>query len=211
MEKLIQQVNFYQPIFQKVREPFNVAVMGGILVAAAVIMAAATAYVIYQKHVLEHRITSLQNEQQHLQNQVYVIREKLKPRTTNRLLVTKKDSLNDDLASAHRLSHLLSSNIDEQTGSYSAYFRGLAESSLDGLWLKSLHINQGGESLKISGHAIRPELVPRLLQRLKKQQVFDGHSFENVLMARPKEDGLQKAIMFELETVSFSEESQDAG
>lgn len=211
MDKLIQQINLYQPAFQKKHEPFNVAVMGGILAIAAIFMAAATAYIAYQGYDLEQRITSLQNDKQQLRSQVDAVKQKLEPRQTNRLLISKKDSLNDDLASAQRLSRMLTSNIDEQTASYSAYFRGLAESSLDGLWLKSLSINKGGESLKLSGHAVKPELVPRLLQRLKKQEVFDGYSFENVLMTRPREQGLQKAIMFELETVSTDEESQDAG
>ena len=211
MDKLIQQVNLYQPIFKQQRQPFSAGVMAVNIGIAALLMLAATLYAMYQLHDLEKGTVALEQQKQQLQLQLDAVKARLKPRKLNQLLVAQKDKMATDLKDARRLSRLLASEIEDQGRPYSVYFRGLAESSIDGLWLEQLKISQGGELLSLSGSALRPELVPRLLQSLKDKEAFAGHSFGEVQMLRNKDAALDHAVKFELKTQSAAGEQADAG
>lgn len=211
MDKLIQQVNLYQPIFRRQRLPFSAGVMGINIGIAALLMLAATLFAMYQLHELQQGTDTLEEKKQQLQVQLDAVREKLKPRKLNHLLLAQKGRLDSDLADARRLSRLLANEIEEQGRPYSVYFRGLAESSIEGLWLEQLKISQGGGLLSLSGAALKPELVPRLLQALKNKDAFEGHSFGEVRMLRHKDASVDRAVKFHLKTKSAAEEQADAG
>ncbi len=211
MDKLIQQVNLYQPVFRRKREPFSAGVMSVIISIAAAFLLMATFFSLYQVQEMKQRADLVEQKNRDMLEKLEELREKLQPREVNRLLVAQKDNLEIDLRDARRLSRMLDFEMQENMPPYSAYFRGLAETSVEGLWLKQLQISQDGEFLSLSGHTLKPELVPRLLQLLKNKPVFDGHSFGEVQMTREQDNGLDRAVMFHLQTISTSEEQANAG
>ena len=211
MDKLIQQVNLYQPIFRPKREPFSAGVMGGILLIAAAVMLLATLFSMYQVEEVNQRVQLIDQKNQHMLAKLEEVKEQLQPKEVNQLLIARRDKLSGDLRDARRLSRLLDLEIQDEGQPYSAYFRGLAESPVEGLWLKQLKISEGGDFLSLSGHTLKPELVPRLLQLLKNKAVFNGHTFGEVKMTREQEEGLNLPVQFHMQTLSSSEEAVDAG
>lgn len=211
MDKLIQQVNFYQPIFRREKKPFSavtVAINTGI---AVFLMLLASLYSIYQLNEIQQRVDVLEQRKQTLVSQLDELKKTLKPRTANHLLTSKKEKLAGDLRDARRLFRLLDAEVSDVDQLYSAYFRGLAEVGVNGLWLKDLEISQGGEFLSLSGQTLKPELVPRLLQSLQNKAVFAGHSFGKVQMNRESNEEFERAILFHLETLKAEEVKNDAG
>ena len=211
MDKLIQQVNLYQPIFRRQRPPFSAGVMASYIAIAAGMLLLVTLFSVFQLNELQDSTNALDEKRQQLQTQLDAVKAKLKPREPNHLLESQKDRLAADLRNARRLFRLLSHEMEDQGKPYSAFFRGLAESSVEGLWLKQLGISKGGQALSLSGHTLKPELVPRLLQALKKQPVFDGHSFGKVQMNRSAGAGNDEGVMFHLQTSDVEGGQADAG
>ena len=95
------------------------------------------------------------------------------------------------------------------SGGFSAYFSGLARNTLDGLWFNNVAVSAGGEEMLLRGQATEPELVPRLLQTLAKEQVFAGRTFRKVSFER-KELDAGAVVDFELRSAQ-TEEVDDAG
>lgn len=210
MEKLIQQVNFYQPIFQRKKKPFGASVIAVYVGIAVAIMLITTGYGYYQLSGLQTVADQLSTQEQELKQQVESARNSLKPRRPNHLLEARKEKLSLSLGDARRLSRLLDQAVSQEQPQYSAYFRGLAESTINGLWLDSLMIANGGEALRLSGRTLKPELVPRLLQNLQGKTIFDGHSFDNVRLLREQKEGVENSVQFFLDT-TVDEEIADAG
>lgn len=209
MDQLIQQVNFYQPLFHKKRESFSSGVITGIISVAALIMLLVTVYTFVQLEELKDRADLIEQKKRHMQVQLEELKEKLKPREENQLLLAERDNLAGDLRDARRQFRLLDQEIKHDGQHYSAYFRGLAESSVEGLWLKQLRISQGGNYLSLSGETLKPELVPRLLKLLKNKPVFVGHGFADVQMSRGMSTGTEDPVLFQLQTVSSQEPSDE--
>lgn len=207
----MQQVNLYQPMFRRVNKPFSASTLLLIIGVAAGIMMLVSVYGYVQLNELQHKVDVAEQKKNSLQTQLTGVKEKLKPRTANQLLLGQKEKLDGDLRNARRLQRLLEAEIATDNKAYSAYFRGLAEVQVDGLWLKQLQISKGGSHLSLSGQSLKPELLPLLLQALRDKPVFSGQSFGKVRMQRHEGEGMERSLLFQLETQEITGEQPDAG
>ncbi len=81
---------------------------------------------------------------------------------------------------------------------FSNYLEGLARNPVEGLWLEVIEISERGQGLLLSGVALQPYLVPRLLDALRKEPAFEGKEFKGFEMQSPTQD--QVGIKFSLQT-----------
>lgn len=87
-----------------------------------------------------------------------------------------------------RLLQLLATHeLGNRTG-FSEHAAGLARQRVNGLWLRSVHIGEGGDDIALAGSALQPELVPRFLQALGDEAVFAGRAFASLRIERSKDD-----------------------
>lgn len=214
MERLIQQVNFYQPFLRPQKKPFSVMTMSVMTGIALLLMLLFWGYGYYQVTSLQDDIEQLQARQQAMKNQLEQTRASLAPRENSPLLAARQLRLEKDLQDARRLVSLLHSLTQRETHAYSAFFRGFAENTVPGLWLQQVHVSAAGQALSFAGETVQPELLPRLLQRLSGQAVFRGHHFNQVIMSRGDSDEDQR-VRFELNSTrnphNPGREQNDAG
>ena len=199
MARLIQQINLYHPEFRHELPQFHAAQMllAGVVVAFALM--ALTAYAYVDNWQLEKQLAEIQQQKQQKASELQEIKSKLKSIRPNRLLEAKKERLIKELKEAKTLSLLMSSEIERPAHPYSRYFRALAESTVNGLWLEQLQIGQYGRQIKIAGYSYAPENVPILLQVLKANEVFAGRTFEQVEMTRKQ--GTDESVHFSMLTL----------
>src|SRR5258708_16732110 len=69
-------------------------------------------------------------------------------------------------------------------GGYSEYLRAFARQTVQGLWLTSIQIAEGGGQLTMSGRALQADLVPVLIGRLKQESVLRGRPLEALAITR---------------------------
>ncbi len=87
-----------------------------------------------------------------------------------------------DLTERRRTQRALALTLaaEQQQQALSRALTGLAQSTLDGLWLSEIHIMPHGLHLK--GQATDAVLLPRYIQALSQQDRFSGHSFDAITM-----------------------------
>lgn len=124
--------------------------------------------------------------------------------------------LQAELERLHRVKNGLNTNLvaiashaGARSSGFSAYFSGLARNTVDGLWFSNVAVSAGGKEMLLKGHAIEPELVPRLLQTLSAEQAFAGRTFRKVSFERQVSDA-GSVVDFELRSAQ-SEGVDDAG
>lgn len=74
---------------------------------------------------------------------------------------------------------------------FSTYLEGLARQPVPGLWLTRINLERGGEHIGLQGLSGNPEHVPRLLQNLAIEPVYQGSKFDVLeLNSNNQADGL---------------------
>jgi len=210
MENLVQQVNFYHLSLKQKKTSFSaktMLMMAGIAVLALVVISAIS---VFQTRDIENKLQAQMAEKNDLKDSLEQAKVNLKPREKSQLLTAKKSRIEKNLKDARRLSAIIRSEADKNNKRYSDYFRGLAQTTIQGLWLRQITISDGSNAFGLSGNTLKPELVPRLLQKLSDLTVFQGTSFNKVLFKRDAEKP-ETGVSFELTTSKQEEDSADAG
>jgi len=210
MENLVQQVNFYHLSLKPKKTSFSaktMLMMSGVVVVALVVISAIS---VIQTKNIESKLQAQKAEKNDLNDSLEQAKTKLKPPEKSQLLSAKKSRVETELKDARRLSAIIRSEADKNNKLYSDYFRGLAQTTIQGLWLRQITISDGSNAVGLSGNTIKPELVPRLLQQLSDLAVFQGTNFNKVLFKRDM-DNPETGISFELTTSKQEEDSADAG
>jgi hypothetical protein len=101
------------------------------------------------------------------------------------------------------LLRLLSSQSLGNARGFSPYLTALARRRVDGVWLSEIQVMQGGRELRLAGSTLEPELVPRLLQRLREEAPFAGTTFRRLRVERAPDDAGR--IDFQLDTEGEAE------
>jgi Tfp pilus assembly protein PilN len=135
--------------------------------------------------------------------QLEAARSRLAPRAPDPFLQAEQARLQVALAQVRTTRRLLKAHEAGAGGGFAGIFAGLARNTVDGLWLRRIDLQAGGVGLSLSGSATEPALVPRLLQRLAHEPLFEGRSFREVEFTRVDPAG--RVIDFELRSALAGE------
>lgn len=188
-----QQINLFNPIFLKQEKHFSAMTM---LQALAIILLCGILLTIYTAY----QLSSLKNEAQHTaaqlqltQNQLAKVTAEYGPKQKDVKLEEKMQRMAADVESLQRVSTVLKKGEFGNTDGYADYMSAFARQIINGVWLTGFTIQGAGNDLSIQGGALRPELVPAYLSRLKSEAVMQGASFATLEMSLPKAPADQAA------------------
>lgn len=196
---MTQTINFYQPEFHRSHDYKKWALRGGIGLAVALL--------IVINLVQQASMTRLSAERQQKQDQLasrkllhQTLETQLQPKQQSPVVLAQLESSRQANQSRLKALNFLSHRETDNMIGFSFLLDGLGRQrdKIEGIWLKKIHIDDGGYHLSLDGYSHRAELLPQLVQTLSKEEILRGHEFRHVKISRSAE---HKQIMdFELDT-----------
>ncbi len=183
-----QQINLYQPIFRREKKIFSSAAMLqlGLVVLLGLMAIYGNAYMKIQPVSSQLSNLQAQRDRMRAQNETLLAR---RVKTKSELLEQQVARLAIELEERRAVAAALASGTFGDTSGFGDYLEALARQHVEGTWITALSIGKGGASVDIAGKALFPELVPVYIQRLSREPVFSGTSFNVLKLARRADDG----------------------
>lgn len=172
-----QQINLLNPELLTIREWIDarmIAVLSGLL---ALLMLTIYGW-------SSHRVTQLAHEQQAASAQLASLKQQLDLSIKQHTVRAPSETLQKDVAMAEAalkdrqqvLAFIQGGTFGYAQG-FSGYMEAFARQSMKGLWLTGFTINDSVNQIKISGRALKPNLVPQYISGLGLEPVFKGREF----------------------------------
>ena len=189
MTAMVQEVNLYRFALEGERTQLPAAWIGkiGLAVAAGLLLVYAQAT--WQASGPAAQLGTVRTERKAIADQVAALQEHALPKTENPGIAAEVHRLRDVVAAQEELVQSLQQRSGGRDG-FSSHMSGLARRTVRGLWLSSIEITDGGRALALTGHALRPEAVPELLEGLRPEPAFVGLAFRTFRVEESDEAGV---------------------
>jgi len=193
-----QQINLYSPIFRKQRKIFSAAAMAKGVGLIVVVVTVLCYYIALQTSLLEIRAAESARQLKSDLERLKLQGAGQSPAERARLIAERRKVLEASLATRTQALSALDSGAVGRAEGYSAMLRALARLSMDGVWLTRIQFAAGGGELSLAGRAIRPELVPAYLERLRTDETLRRQEFTGLEITRPAADKGEPHVEFVL-------------
>lgn len=180
-----QQINLFNPIFLKQEKHFSAVTMVQALGLILVLGILVSAYAAYRLSGLQSEANFTAAQFQLTQNQLAKVTAEYGPKPKDPVLEAKVRYAESEAQALQRVSEILSKGEFGNTDGYANYLSAFARQIIDGVWLTGFGIQGAGNDISLQGSALRPELVPVYLSRLKSEPVLQGTSFATLEMTLP--------------------------
>jgi len=183
----MQQINLYQDEFRPRRE---VVTSGQVLIGLAALLAVLVLIGFWQgwrNSQLAAGVEALRQTVATREARVAELQQKVAQRKPDPRLVETVQKLERRVEIKRQVLAVLSGRSFGNTEGFVPQLTGLARQRIEGLWLTGLRLHAGGTRLDMTGNALKPELVPRYLQRLANEDVFAGTAFRTFRLDRSAE------------------------
>ena len=187
MNRVVQQVNLYQPIFRKEHVAFSVNLLMLVVLATSLCMTGIYGYAWWQNRQIQKLLTTVQARNTHLVQQAGGVDGQLTEPGIDQALESKIQLLIDKQKNRKNLLDKLSSQTEGNHVVFSDYLQGLGRQVLPGMWFRDINVSGGGALLELEGSVLQPELVPQLLKNLHEEPAFTGKVFRVVRLNRQDE------------------------
>lgn len=187
MNRVVQQVNLYQPIFRKEHVAFSVNMLLLVILAASLCMTGIYGYAWWQNQQIQKLLATVEARNAHLIKQAGGVDGQLAEPGTDRELEHRIRLLGDKQKNRKNLLDELSTQSGGNHVGFSDYLEGLGRQVLPGMWFRDIKVSGGGEMLELEGSVLEPELVPQLLRKLHDEPAFTGKAFRVVRLNRQDE------------------------
>jgi hypothetical protein len=179
-----QQINLFNPQFLAKKKYFSSVTMIQALGLLVLGMVAFYGFALWQDRTLARQTGESARAYEQQKQQFTKVTAELSPERREAQL--DQDLRNMDAAIALRRALLgeLGTGALARPAGYSEYLRAFARQTVQGLWLTSLQIAEGGDQLTVSGRALQADLVPVLIGRLKQESVLRGRPLEALAITR---------------------------
>ncbi len=181
---MIQQVNLYHPMFRKQEKVFSARTLLQSTLIILIGIVLFSAYAKWQVIALESELGNLEQQQTSRLQRIEKVSKQFPVKQKDVRLEASVREMQQESSTKQRLIQVLSTRSFGVTSGFSSHLEGLARQHLDGMWLKSISLTDGGSRLGLVGSTFQPELVPRYLQRLSAEEVFAGAEFRTFNMQR---------------------------
>ena len=184
-----QQINLYNAAFAPRRDLLSLsglATAWGMAVLVIVVAMLATGV---RTSNLEHNMVQESRTRAAAQAEMTRLATQLSSRKSDPQLAAELSRLEYGLASRKEVMNTLHAGVIGDMQGFSGYLEAFARQSFSGLWLTGLKVASAGQDVVLEGRAVRPDLVPGYLKRLKREEVMQGHSFAELEMRQPDANG----------------------
>lgn len=172
-----QQINLYNPLFRKQKKYFSAVTMlealGLILLGSLLFYG----YVGYRASLMEKRADEIVQSSKATQMRLEQAAAEFGVRKPSPLLAAEIARTDGQIQARRLIIEQLNSGKLGDTQGFSEYFRALARQKPEGLWITGFHVSGTGTEMAIHGRALRPELVPAFIHRLKQEPMLAGRTF----------------------------------
>lgn len=183
----MQQINLYQAILRQPQEILSIRHVGRLLLGMLILLGMVNAVQIWLGYRGTNTLVGLREEQQMIIAAVQALNQEITARNDTGKIAAQLAELDKELHNKQQVFQLLSGKHFGNVDGFATQFSGLARQRIEGLWLTELYIHEGGGKLNIRGTTMQPELLPRYLQRLSKEPIFNGVEFKTFVMQRDKD------------------------
>jgi hypothetical protein len=181
-----QQINLFNPIFLKQEKYFSALTMVqalGVILLFGILL---TGYATYRLSALQHDADFAAAQLQLAQGQLARVTAEYGPKQKDAKLEEKVQRAEAEVQSLEQVSAILNKGDFGNTNGYANYLSAFARQIIEGVWLTGFSIQGAGSDISIQGSALKPQLVPVYLNKLKSEQVVQGASFSTLEMMLPK-------------------------
>ncbi len=182
-----QQINLYQPQLWEKKPPLPGSTILLVGVLALLLILLLSALTSWRQGGLESDLALLEARQKEAIDRIAEAQSKYPPRQKDPALEAQLATLTGERNALIPLFDLLATGKLGNTRGFSPLLAGLARQGEKELWLRRVTLEIGGEQLVLEGSALRPEIVPRYLQQLSREEAFSGREFSSLKMNRPEE------------------------
>lgn len=202
-----QQINLFNPIFLKQKKYFSVVTMLqalGLIVLGSMLF---YGYAWYQVQELAKQTQEMSKRYEAEQQRLINYTNEFSPERARQALNDELNALETSVRLQESILNTLKSGVIGNTQGYSAYMIAFARQSAPGLWLTGFNINGDGTQISLQGAVTNPRLLPAYIQRMNREPVMRGKSFDSLQMKQPVVDGkaVQSYVEFSLHSVSDGE------
>lgn len=183
-----QQINLFNPIFLKQKKYFSALAMAqalGLILLGALLL---SVYSRYQFSGIRNESVNTTAQLGLVQAQLNQVRAEYAPHQKSQALEDGIRKTDAQVQSLQQVFDTLQKGDIGNTKGYSAYLRAFSHQIVDGLWLTGFSIVGAGSEMGLQGRALRPELVPVYINRLKQEAVIRGKTFSTLEMQLPQSE-----------------------
>lgn len=179
-----QQINLYSPIFRKQTKVFSATTMLQGLGLIVLVVAVFYYYMSAQSSLLELRAAESGRQLKSELERLKVYGASDSPAERVKALAERKKALEDTLASQGQALQALKEGSFGRNEGYSGMLRALARVSVEGVWLTRVEFSEGSGELSLAGRALRADLVPAYLARLRAEPSLRKQEFARLEVTR---------------------------
>jgi len=179
-----QQINLFNPQLLKQKKYFSAQAMTQALGLVVLGMAAFYGFASWQDRSLARHTADSTREYEQQKQQFAKVTAELRPEKRETQLDQDLKSIQAAITSRQALLRELQAGVMGDSAGYSEYLRAFARQTVQGLWLTSIQIAEGGTQLTMSGRALQADLVPVLIGRLRQESVLRGRPLDGLAITR---------------------------
>ena len=178
-----QQINLFNPAFEKRKQVLAAATMGQGLLLIALLGAGLYWYGARQIGLLEGAAAQSKDLLAAREARRTMVLIEYPARVKDPAVGQALAQGEADRAALLEAQKILAGGSLGNTQGYSPYFRAFARARVDGLWLTGASIVGAGGHIGLQGRALQPALVPAYINALGKDPVLRGKSFARLDIA----------------------------
>ena len=179
-----QQINLFNPLFLKKKRYFSFATMAQSLGVLLVGLAAFYGYARYQETILEDEGKAATIAFDAEKARLAKFTAEFAPANAQQDIDKAIGAAKAEITNKQAVIAQLQSGVLGNTKGYSDFLGAFARRAQPGVWLTSIQIGPGDESLSITGRALQGEQVSTLLTQYRAEPALKGRPFNGVTIAR---------------------------
>lgn len=187
-----QQINLLGPRFRKAHVLLSASFMVAGACMALVLALLVQGVVQFRANRFEQQAATATRTIEAEQSRLNILMQENDPAIQSRRLDEEISHQEMLLADKREVITLLQSGELGDTHGYSNYLRAFARQVVPDLWLTGFAISAAGKHIAIDGATLRPDLVPKYINRLRGEPVMQGRLFAMLTMRPPKVEGQQE-------------------
>ena len=182
---MTQQINLYNPGFLK-RNPAWLpgALLAYVVVGVLALALGAAAILRGQVTQLNARVAAIETQIKTAQDNSMALAAQKAARVRDPALEVQVTRLEGMVRVRNESMAAINGGALGNTSGFSEYMRALARQPVSGLWLTGFSIAEGGAEVALRGRMLDAALLPRLLQRLSSEKVFEGKGFKTLVIGQ---------------------------